>query len=102
MVPDFELPGHLAFYWDKFWSIRGICGAEENPITPDILDQWCRHDYCDFERWERQALFDMDKALRQSSGEVVKFHSERSKIDLKDNDKDALNGRGNSRLRNRQ
>lgn len=93
-----ELPFGAGEYLDLFWKIRGICGDEANPVTPGIITQWERHDCRTFQKWERECFFDMDKALRQTGGEVLKFHMERPQYGGKDKDKDALNGRRNPRL----
>lgn len=90
LIPQSVLPRHLEYYWDVFWRIRGFAGADENPLTPDMIAQWERHDYCRFERWEREVFFAMDKALRHASVEVLKFHMNRPKVDLSDSDKSRI------------
>ena len=50
-----------------------------------IIEDWQRHTYVTLERWERECLFAMDRALRRSYSDVVKYHAERKPIKSKMN-----------------
>lgn len=63
-----------------FDAIKNTCRDVEDPITPDMIAQWGRHIYRDFERWERHAILEMDAAFRRARMEVIKWHSKRPQI----------------------
>lgn len=63
-----------------FYDVRRFCGIIDNTMTMDHIEQWQRHTYVILRRWEREAMFVMDSALRRGYSSAVKFHAKRSKV----------------------
>jgi len=63
-----------------FNSARSFAGVIDNPLTMSVLEEWQRHTYVTLDRWERECLFAMDRALRRSYSDVVKYHGERKPV----------------------
>lgn len=85
-------------YIETFYRMRGTCGVMDNALTIGLIREWEDHAHTKFAKWERDLFLDLDAAFRHAHSKVVKFHSERSQVDLKDNDRKNLNGRGNPRI----
>lgn len=92
-IPELFLNPDYQHYLDVFWEIRSMCGDSETPIRPSLIFEWQSHTYQVLQKWERDLVFDLDRAFRQSRAEVLEFHSKRKAIDLEDKDKGRLNGR---------
>lgn len=67
-------------YLDWFWDARSFCGNYENVLTPDLLNQWQGHTYNRLDKWERDLLFGMDRAFRNSYSDVLQYHMQRKQI----------------------
>lgn len=93
------MPQDYVEYLHIFDAIKNICVDIDQPITPYLIEQWGRHIYRDFERWERHAILEMDAAFRRARMEVIKWHGKRPQIG-KDRDEQRTSGgrRGNSRI----
>lgn len=67
-----------------------MTGDYEKPMTMDIVEGWQRHREFRLEKWEREAMFAMDRAFRRSVGEVLQYHARRPVIKalMENKDKD--------------
>lgn len=97
IVPDLSPPYNCIGIIEYFNNARSFAGVIDNPLTMDIIDGWERHTYIKLERWERECLFAMDRALRRSYSDVVKYHAERPQVKAlvnggKDKDYRRING----------
>lgn len=72
-----EPPSVCYYMVQHFHTMRTWAGSEENPITMGIVSQYQDHVGYNFERWERNCVFMMDGAFRQSYYDAVKFHANR-------------------------
>lgn len=97
-IPDSRLSYEYVDYIQTFWRIRNITGKVENPLTPDIIEQWGRHKCRTFLHWEREAFLRMDTAFRQAHAEVVDWHQKRPKKKADPDERRMSSGRGNPRL----
>lgn len=79
-VPDIKPPQGYEVLIRYFNELRNFCGSIDTVLTMDIIEQWQRHSYVEFAKWERDCMFGMDRALRHAYSDVVKFHSRRTKI----------------------
>lgn len=70
-----------------------MSGDIEQPINMSDIENWQRHRSITLERWERDCMFIMDRALRHSYADVVKWHSKRDPIKL-DSGKDWARAKG--------
>lgn len=70
-----------------------MAGDIEKPINMADIENWQRHRAITLERWERDCMFVMDRALRHSYADVVKWHSKRDPIKL-DSGKDWARAKG--------
>lgn len=82
-IPDLSCPKRCMGLVNYFQSIRSLAGAVDNPVTMGIIRDWEAHSYVILSRWERECIFAMDRALRHSYGEVLKYHAERIQIKIK-------------------
>ena len=73
-------PAHAGGLIQYFSNIRSFIGDVEKPMTMGVIDDWQRHTYVNLERWERECLFAMDRALRHAYTGVVKYHAGRKPI----------------------
>ena len=85
-IPDTDVPIDLMQYMGFFWEIRGFVGDPDLPMTPRHIAEWSQHSYNNMQKFEREFMFDMDRAFRHERAEVVKFHNARKQIDLSDGD----------------
>lgn len=65
-----------------FNDIRSSAGDVDKPIKMDDIEDWQRHRSITLHRWERDCIFAMDRSLRNSYANIVKWHSERKPIKL--------------------
>lgn len=70
--PD-DLIGLVAY----FNELRSFTGDYEKPLTMDIVEGWQRHREFRLVKWEREALFAMDRAFRRSVADVIQMGNER-------------------------
>lgn len=63
-----------------FNDARSFAGVIDNPMDMSVLEGWQRHTGVVLERWERDCLFHMDRALRRSYSDVIKYHAQRSQV----------------------
>lgn len=70
LTPPFRCRGLIAYFND----IRSRVGVIDNPMTMAAIRDWQEHTGIVLDRWERDCMFAMDRALRHSYGEVVKYH----------------------------
>lgn len=93
-VPDLEPGLRIIGLVGYFNALRSLAGVIDNSLTMSIIEDWQRHTYVRLERWERECIFAMDRAFRQSYGAVLKWHAERKQIKTgKDRDWNRANGR---------
>lgn len=97
-MPEEGFDLDVAPYISDFYRMRGLAGIVDNPITIDVIEQWERHTYSRYQKWERDLFLDVDRAFRQAQAKVVKFHNGRTKVKTEDNDKENLSGRRNPRI----
>lgn len=62
---------------EYFSAIRQFAGGIDNVLTMDHIEQWQRHSGIVLLRWERDAVFGMDRSYRQGYNYAVKFHHTR-------------------------
>jgi len=79
-VPDIKPPFDCMGLIQYFNSARSFAGVIDNPLTMSVLEEWQRHTYVTLDRWERECLFAMDRALRRSYSDVVKYHADRKPV----------------------
>ena len=62
-----------------FWDIRSFIGGVDNPdpVTMREIRDWQDHSYIIMDKWQRDAVFEMDRALRRGYMNSVKFHMKR-------------------------
>lgn len=75
-VPNLDPPQRIAPMIQYFNDARSFAGVIDNPMTMDVIDGWQRHTGVTLDRWERDCLFAMDRALRRSYSDVLKYHAE--------------------------
>lgn len=63
-----------------FNNIRSFAGVIDNPITMAAIKDWQDHTHVNLDKWERDAVFAMDAALRRSYADVVKYHAQRKQV----------------------
>lgn len=79
-VPDLTPEPICRALTEYFYDIRRFCDTIDNKMTMAHIEQWQRHSYVVLRRWEREAMFVMDAALRRGYSSAVKFHAKRSKV----------------------
>lgn len=87
-------PPDFSHYLDWFWEVRDLCGGVDNPIRMGIIEEWQRHSGIALQRWERDALFAMDRAFRRGYSDVLKWHMKRPQMKLNDTDKNRVGKNG--------
>lgn len=75
-VPDLEPSARIITMVQYFNDVRGFTGVIDNPMTMDVVEGWQRHTGIKLYRWERNCLFAMDRALRRSYSDVLKYHAD--------------------------
>lgn len=78
-VPKITVPMESAHLVEQFWDVRAFIGGldESRPMNITDIEMWQRHSNYVLEHWERNALFEMDRALRRGYNNSVKFHMKR-------------------------
>lgn len=79
-VPDLNPPSRCIGLIQYYNSARSFAGVIDNPLTMSVIEEWQRHTYVQLDRWERECLFAMDRALRHAYSEVVKYHAGRKQV----------------------
>ena len=79
-VPIIKPPVRATSLIAYFNELREFCGSIDDVLTMDIIEQWQRHSYVRLDKWERDCMFAMDRVLRHSYSDVLKFHAKRTKI----------------------
>lgn len=75
-VPDLNPSPRIMPMVQYFNDARSFAGVIDNPMTMDVIEGWQRHTGVKLERWERDCLFAMDRALRRGYSDVLKYHAE--------------------------
>lgn len=78
---------HLVKY---FWDIRSQAGIVDNIVSMSTIRDWQDHTGITLERWERDAVFEMDRAFRSAHYNVVKYHAD---IDRRNEERKNKRGR---------
>lgn len=95
-VPDTSQPMRCSGLIAYYNSARSFAGVIDNPLSMSVIEEWQRHTYVSLERWERECLFAMDRALRRAYSDVVRYHGERKQVKVlmagKDKDWKRANG----------
>ena len=79
-IPDLNPPARCVGLIQYFNSARSFAGVIDNPLTMSVIEEWQRHTYVTLERWERECIFAMDRALRRSYSDVLKYHASRKQV----------------------
>ena len=82
MIPEIKPPRNCVGLIAYFNELRSFCGSIDNVMDMGIIEKWQRHSGIVLSHWEREAMFSMDRALRRSYSDVIKFHAKRTKINL--------------------
>lgn len=69
-----------------FWEIRETIGfVDSRPANMNDITLWQSHSNVTLDKWERDAIFAMDRGLRQGYANSVKFGNEREQSKVKKN-----------------
>jgi len=79
-VPDLRVPSQCQGLIQYYNNARSFAGVIDNPLTMSVIKDWQDHTYVSLDRWERECLFAMDRALRRSYSDVLKYHATRKQV----------------------
>lgn len=77
LIPDLRFDHDCAAVSDYFFEARRLIDGIDNVLTMDHIEQWQKHSGIVLLRWEREAVFAMDRAYRQGYRSAVEFHHKR-------------------------
>lgn len=80
LVPDTKPPSRCSGLIQYYNNARSFAGVIDNPLTMSVIKDWQEHTYVSLDRWERECLFAMDRALRRSYSDVLRYHASRKQV----------------------
>lgn len=80
LVPDTKPPSRCQGLIQYYNNARSFAGVIDNPLTMSVIKDWQEHTYVSLDRWERECLFAMDRALRRSYSDVLRYHASRKQV----------------------
>jgi hypothetical protein len=80
MVPVIDCPVDHRVMVSRFNELRAFVGDIDKPLNMGVVLDWQMHSGIKLERWERDCMFSMCRALRHAYSDVLKFHMKRTKV----------------------
>lgn len=74
-------------------ELRSLTGDYEKPLTMDIVEGWQRHREFKLEKWEREAMFAMDRAFRRAVHSVIELGNQLDTQEMQSEQKKQAKGK---------